>query len=275
MSETVGRGDRSGPEAAGQSAGQSAGSRIAVIAKAVRVLDAVADTPHGMTPSELAAAIGTNRSTAFRLLTSLESSGGLLRRDPVSGRYRLGLKLLRYGEVVRGGVGIIGVAEPAMRALGEQLRQTVYLSIRDGWGATCLHRMSGPEVDVLAWKTGQWLPLHVGAGPLALLAALPDREVERYLMLGPERQTRHGIVTPQEIRVEVGLIRRRGWSLNREALTEGVASLGVVVRDRTDAPICALSVAGLESRYRGKELDRTAATVVDAAAELGRRITGR
>ena len=131
------------------------------------------------------------------------------------------------------------------------------------------------DVDVLAWKTGEWLPLHIGAGPLALLGALPDREIERYLMLGPVRSTRHGVLTEQDMRAEVALVRRRGWSVNREAITEGVASLGVVVRDRTGQPICALSVAGLERRYHGQELDRTAAAVLEAARELGRQITGR
>ncbi|HEY1702428.1 MAG TPA: IclR family transcriptional regulator [Trebonia sp.] len=245
---------------------QSAGSRIAVIGKSVRVLDAILDFPGGATPTEIAAATGTNRSTAFRLLTSLEQEG-LLQRDAAAGRYRLGLKLLRYGEAVRSGLGIVSVAEPVMRDLRERTRQTVYLSVREGWGARCVHRLTGPDVDVLTWNPGQWLPFHLGAGSQALLAALPDEEVGRYLASGRTP-------APEQTRAAVGQARHRGWSFNDEGLTPGVAALGVAVLDRRGAPACALSVAGLLSHYLGDELTRTVAEVRAAARRLAGEITG-
>jgi DNA-binding IclR family transcriptional regulator len=252
---------------------QSAGSRIAVIAKSVRVLDAVLEFPGGATPTEIATATGTNRSTAFRLLTSLEQAG-LLQRDAPGGRYRLGLKLLRYGEAVRSGLGIVAAAEPVMQDLRRQTRQTVYLAVRDGQGARCVRRLPGPDVDVLAWKPGEWLPFHLGAGPQALLAALPDDEIDRYLSHPFAHRTRRGARAAGELRAAVAEVRRRGWSLNDEGLTEGVDSLGAAVLDGSGTPVCALSVAGLLSHYRGEELTRTAAAVRAAARRLERQLTG-
>jgi DNA-binding IclR family transcriptional regulator len=252
----------------------SAGSQIAVIGKAVLVLETLLDCADGATPTDVAARLGMNRSTAFRLLTSLERAG-LLDRDAETGQYRLGLRFLVFGDVVRERLDLVRLAEPTMRQLRDELRQTVYLAIRDGWGAICLHRLSGTDVDVLAWKTGRWLPFHSGAGPRALLAALPDQDLKTYLGLPQARPTRQGSLSTQDLLRIVEETRERGWSFNPEEITEGVSSLGAVVRSGEGAAICALSVAGLSVTYQGERLTKVAATVIGAAAELSRRIDGR
>ncbi|MEV1295721.1 IclR family transcriptional regulator [Pseudonocardia sp. NPDC049635] len=250
---------------------RSAGSRIAVIEKAVRTLDALLPVPAGLTPTEVAKAIGTNRSTAFRLLTSLELTG-LLAREPATGRYQLGIKLLQYGAAVRNSMSIVRIAEPTLMNLRDQTRQSVLLSIREQWGARCLFRLPGPEVDVLSWTTGEWLPMHMGAAPQALLSALSDTEIESYLDHTTDWHTLNGDRTADDIRQGIAVIRERGWALNRETLTRGVASLGTVVRDAAGAVVCAISVAGLVHHYDGQELDRTAAAILRAAQEISSRL---
>ena len=244
-----------------------------MISKAALVLDEMLRFPGGATPSEVAQGTGTNRSTTFRLLTSLEYAG-LLDRDAATGRYRLGVKLLRYADSVRDNLGLVRAAEPAMRDLRDETRQSVYLSVREGWGAVCLHRLAGPEVDVLAWKAGQWLPFHVGAGPTALLAATPDHELAVYLGADERRANRHGDLSRADLEAMIAEARARGWSFNSEGLTEGVASLGAVVRDRSGGPLCAISVAGLVRHYHGDRLDQTAAAVLRTVSDLARQFGG-
>ncbi len=251
----------------------SAGSQIAVIAKAGQVLDVLLESAQGATPTDVAMRMGITRSTAFRLLTSLEKAG-LVDRDADSGRYRLGIRLLLLGDAVRDRMDLVSLADPVLRSLRDEVRQSVYLSRRDGWGAMCLHRMAGPDVDVLAWKAGQWLPFHIGAGPRALLAALSDDEIDRYLAQGSERRTRQEQLTDEQIWAIVRRTRARGWSLNLEELTEGVSSLGAVVRGAKGLPLCAISVAGLTASYQGTRLDTLAAAVTATADQLSRQVAG-
>jgi DNA-binding IclR family transcriptional regulator len=252
--------------------GRSTGSRIAVIDKAVRVIDALVSAPSGLTPTDVAEAIASNRSTAFRLLTSLEQAG-LLYRDGLTGRYRLGVKFLQYGESVRAGMALIDVAEPTLRRLSVSTRQSVSLGIREGYGARCVHRIPGPDVEVFAWKIGDWLPMHAGAAPQALLSSLSDSEIGLFLAHDEERRTRHGVLTVQQVREQIAATRRRGWSLNQSGLTLGVNSLGVVVRGTAGASICAISVAGLDHHYQQDTIEHTAEAVMDAAKELGRLLS--
>ncbi|MFD2416549.1 IclR family transcriptional regulator [Amycolatopsis pigmentata] len=257
----------------GRGSQRSAGSRIAVIDKAVKTLDVLLPATDGLTPTEVAELIGTNRSTAFRLLTSLEQTG-LLARDAASGKYRLGIKLLQYGAAVRMGMAVIKIAEPILMALREDTRQTALLAMREGWGARCILRLPGPEVDVLSWSSGEWLPMHVGAAPQALMSAMSDAEIERYLTHNKDWHTLQGDRTAEEIRESLAVVRERGWVLNMAAITAGVASLGTVVRNRGGAPVYAISVAGLERHYTGSELARTEAKVMAAADEIAKRLHG-
>lgn len=254
-----------------QSRGRSNGSRIAVIEKAVKAMDALLPAADGLTPTEVAAEIGTNRSTAFRLLTSLEQCG-LLDRDRSTGRYHLGMKLLQYGSAVRSGLPIIRASESTIANLRDETRQSVFLAVRDGWGARCLSRLPGPEVDVVSWSTGEWLPMHVGAAPQALMSAMSDAEIDRYLAENSDWHTLQGDRTADDIREGVALIRQRGWALNVEGLTQGVASLGAVVFNRSGTPVCAISVAGLERHYTGPRLSQTAAAVLAAARAIGDKL---
>jgi len=250
-----------------QRPGRGEGSQIAVIGKAMAVLEVLLALPSGATPSQIAERTGTNRSTAFRLLASLESAG-LVDRDADGGRYRLGLGLLRFGDAVRRRLDLVELAEPALVRLRDAVRQSVYLSVRVEWEAVCLHRLAGPEVDVLAWQVGARLPLHVGAGPRALLAAMPDAELERWLRAGGERTTLRGPMSEADLRRVVEETRARGWSLNREDLTAGVASLGAVVRDGAGSPVAAVSIAGLASHYGDAQLPALADAVLAAAAAI-------
>lgn len=258
-------------QSADEPGGRSAGSRIAVIQKAANTLDALSEAGDGLTPTEVADAIGTNRSTAFRLLISLEQTG-LLSRDHATGKYRLGMKLLRYGAAVRADMAIVQVAEPILMSLRDETRQTAILAVRENWGARCLLRLPGPEVDVVAWTTGQWLPMHVGAAPQALMSTMSDNEVEGYLSQNHEWHTRHGDRAPSDVRHVIAEIRRRGWALNVEGITQGVASLGAVVHDRPGSPACAISVAGLSHHYTESSLEQTAAAVLRAAEAISQRL---
>lgn len=261
MAEGKAQRDRAGSE----------GSRIAVIDKAVSVLDALLPIAGGLTPTEVATIIETNRSTAFRLLTSLEHAG-LLNRDAESGRYRLGVKLLRYGGAVRASMSIIKIAEPVLLDLRDETRQTTLLAMREGWGARCLLRLPGPEVDVRSWASGEWLPLHVGAATQALMSAMSDDEVDRYLTENENWRTARGERGPDDIRATVSETRERDWALDEADATPGIASLGTIIDTSPGTPEYAISVAGLAYHYSGMDLDRTVAKVRAAAADISQRL---
>ncbi|MBA2513596.1 MAG: helix-turn-helix domain-containing protein, partial [Solirubrobacterales bacterium] len=103
---------------------------VASVARAVALLDALAESPDGLRVSELARRIGVNASSASRLLATLER-GGLVDREP-GGAYRLGLHLVAMADAVLARLDVRELARPRLRALAAETGESATLSVPAG-----------------------------------------------------------------------------------------------------------------------------------------------
>lgn len=237
---------------------------ILVLAKVKAVLEALRDMGEAG-PSEIALRIGANKSTTFRLVSSMERMG-LLDRTP-RGTYALGLWLMELGALVESRLDLRRVAESELEQINRDVALTVFLTVRHADQATCIDRIAGPNVDVMALRLGGILPLYSGAGPRVLLSGLPAPELDAYLDGAPFRLlTPHTLSTAEQLRADVQITRRRGYVLSMEDVTVGVAALGVPVFDASGSVVAAISVAGLRHDFEGEhELDLAARLKSSAA----------
>ncbi len=244
---------------------------ILVLGKVKAVLDALADLGQAG-PSEIAARIGANKSTTFRLVTSMERIG-LLDRTP-GGSYALGLWLMELGALVESRLDLRRIAESELVGLNQGVALTAFLTVRHADQATCIDRIAGPNVDVLALRLGGILPLYSGAGPRVLLAGLAEPDLAAYLRRAPFRPlTPHTLTSSAALRADVELTRRRGYVLSMEDVTVGVAALGVPVFDASGRVAGAISVAGLRHEFEGDHegllANRLQASAARVSAALG------
>lgn len=136
--------------------------------RGLRVLEAVAESPEGLTVSELAAALGIGRTVVYRLVVTLEQHAFL--RRTADGRCRLGMAMLALGRQVQPVVR--DTALPALRLLAEAVGATAVLTIVDGQEALAAVVVEPARSDVhVAYRSGLRHPLEVGAGGRAILAA--------------------------------------------------------------------------------------------------------
>lgn len=238
---------------------------ILVLAKVGAILQAFSGDLERAGPSELAARVGLNKSTTFRILSSLEDTG-LLDRAP-DGTYALGIWLIELGALVGERLDIRKIAEPLMRDLREATSQTVFLTTRYHHDAVCVERLPGSHVEVMALRLGGHLPLYCGAGPRVLMSALSDNELETYLA---ETQfvarTPHTLIDASALREDVELTRRQGYVLSMEDVTLDMGALGAPIRDRDGRVVAALSIADLRHTYEGEALPRLISLVSAAAS---------
>lgn len=222
---------------------------ILVLGKVKAILDAFVDVRQAGA-SEIAVRIGANKSTTFRLLSSMARIG-LLDRSP-NGSYALGLWLMELGSLVRSRLDLARIAEPELVGLNRAVGLTIFLTVRHGDQATCIDRIAGEDVDVLALRLGGILPLHSGAGPRVLLAALTEPELGAYLSRAPFRAlTPHTLTSSAELRADIESTRRRGYAISTEDVTLGVAALGVPIFDASGHVVAAISAAGLSHEFEG------------------------
>ncbi len=217
--------------------------------------------------AELSRRLQMSRTTVHRLVATLERHGFIERST--SGRLALGLHLFLLGTAVHERIALARIARPHLRVLAESFRVSSYLSVRDGDEALCVERVDGGGVTLAAYQLGDTLPLHIGAGPLVLLAGLPDDEVDRILAQLPSRTTADAMVGPEVIRARVEAVRSSAVAWADGDVEVGVVAAGVPVRDGLGRTIAAVSVAGLDAQLTSRRRTALAAAVSHAARVIG------
>ncbi len=157
------------------------GPPVGSVARAIALLDAVAESDGGARVNELARRIGVNPSTASRLLRTLEA-GGLVERTP-GGPYRLGLKLVALSDRVLGQLDVREQARPWLTWLVQETGETATLSVPGGGEAITVDFVPSPSSVVSLARLGRPSVAHATAAGKVMLAfgppARPDDGADR------------------------------------------------------------------------------------------------
>ena len=136
--------------------------------------------PQGVRLKDLIAETGQDRSTVHRLLTCLVDEGFLERATP-SKAYRLGMEAMQLGLMSGAMVPVVDRFRPVMQRLARQSGDTVFLIVRSGDHALCLHREEGPyPVKAFVVEPGSRRLLGVSSVGMSILSRLPEPEVHAH-----------------------------------------------------------------------------------------------
>lgn len=241
---------------------------ISVLDYALRALEVLlVAEPAGMSLQTIAGRLGVTKSRAFRILSTLQSQGFVVQDEETRG-YRLGLKLLSFGEKVRHQLQLPQVAAPALDDLATASGETVFLGVIDGSEVVCIDKRESAYPVRLYAEIGRRAPLHAGGVPRVLLAyrleeypALLDR-----LTLQPLTA---GTITDRAVLLDdLARIRRQGYVIAVDDLDMGATSVAAPIRDHRGQVIAALSVAGPNERLTADRVQMYVALVCAAAARI-------
>lgn len=223
----------------------------------------------GLPLSDIVAASGLNKPTARRLLLALMRAG-LVEQEPRTRHYGLGEQAFVLGVLAARRHDLPLLAMENLRRLATHTQDTSFLTVRRDLFAVCLHRQEGSyPVRTHALQTGDQHPLGVGAGSLAILAALPDEEVERILGANePVLAARYPLFGPQTLREDVAEARARGFALNPGRLVPSSWGLGAAFRYPDGRVAGAFSIAAIDSRMAPARQAEIGALLGEEAARM-------
>lgn len=220
----------------------------------------------GMTLPALVEATGLDRSTAYRLLGALVDTGLVARHDDKT--YRLGLEAMQLGLATMSRVPILERCRPMMIRLARRTEDTVYLVVRNGDFAHCIHHEEGAfPIRTLVLQVGGLRLLGVGSAGTALLATLTDGEIDAF-------HARHRAELPAErkslaqVKREVTQIRKRGYALTNNLVADGVSGIGMGF-EVTPGTFAAISVAAIRSRMTDERRHEIAQTMTSELRASG------
>ncbi|WP_439588576.1 IclR family transcriptional regulator [Hydrogenophaga sp.] len=192
---------------------------------------------------------GLTRPTVHRILDTLKGHG-FVEQLPETRRYRLGGELAVIGwSAARDVHDLRDLCEEEMVALANRSGDTSFLTIRSGNQAVCIDRQSGSyPVKAFTVDVGTRRPLGVGAGGIALLAALDDERVERFFLDADNHLGAYPNVSVRALRKSVVEARAKGYAFSEGLVLKGVRGLAVTVSNKESRAIAAVSLAAIDDR---------------------------
>ena len=243
---------------------------VATIERALSVLDLMAATDSDdLGVTEIARKLGLSKAVVHRVLVTLVARD-YLKVDANSRRYSLGPMALALGSAYLERLDLRNLALPRLQELSERTGETATFSLRNGWTRMYVDQVTPDREIKMSVAIGKTYPLHAGSSSKSFLAFLPIEEQERYLQereLTPLTDTT--ITDPDKLRIELAMVRERGYAVSLQERQAGAASIAAPILDRDGYPIAAISVCGPVERFRD-HLDAVPPILLQTCGELSR-----
>jgi len=242
---------------------------IQVIERMMNLLDALAAHTGAVSLKELAQSTGLHPSTAHRILNDMVV-GRFVDRGEQAGTYRLGMRLLELGNLVKARLSVREAALEPMRELHQRTGQTVNLSLRQGDEIIYVERAYSERSGMQVVRAiGGRAPLHLTSSGKLFLAADDPRLVRAYATrTGLAGQTRNSITELPKLERELSLVRARGYARDNEELELGVRCIASAVRDDSGRIVAGLSLSAPADRMD----DDWATDLIAAAQQISQRL---
>lgn len=232
------------------------------VARAIDVLSIFRDSTGSMSLLDVAAMTGFLKPSAFRILKVL-CAEGLLFKEPASGRYRLSYRVISLSEFAKANGGLAAEARAVMHELNVRLKETIFLSVRDGDYRIDIQKFEGKNHQRSIITLDVHKPLYRGAPSMLIAAAMSDAELVEML-----KRTAPADFAVKPFLREINVVRKNGFSESR--VTGG--SLSAPILDRSNKLIGALTVSAPLSEF-SEVRENLKASVLEAASELSKTLS--
>jgi len=242
-------------------------SPIQVIDRMMKLLDVLSYYHDPVSLKQLAMETGLHPSTAHRILGAMGMSGFVERAEP--GTYRLGIRLLELGNLVKSRINIRDSAMPLMQQLHKTLGESVNLGVRQGDEIVYVERTSSGRSSVrVVHLVGARAPLHVTAvGKLYLVEDGAQKVKEYAKRTGLPGSTPTSITKLAALEKELDRVRREGVAFDNEEIEQGLRCIAAPIRDDAGELVAGLSVSAPAERHNPEwaAIVRTTADAISTA----------
>jgi IclR family acetate operon transcriptional repressor len=237
------------------------------------ILEAVAKSPEPVSLGPLAAMLGIDRSSAFRLANTLRRRGYLANSS--AGRdYILGPSVWRLSHQYDWSKMLVTVAHQHVKALAGETDETAHLAVREGRKALFIDHVTSKQVIAISGQTGEFVPLHCTSHGKALLSDFNEHDLVKLFGEKPlKAYTKNTIQSVHALAKECEAIRAQGFATDEAEYMEGVCCIAAPIRNRGVAVIASIGISAPAARFPKDREKEYAERVVKAAEQIGKTIS--
>lgn len=246
-------------------------NRVQSLGRALEMLDLLANAGGEMGVTELSRRLEVHKSTASRLLATLQEHG-LVEQNPASEKYRLGYGLVRLAGAVVAELDLARGARAVMQELADRSKETVNLALLQGDQVVNIDQITAPHLVVNVNWVGKQNPMHCTSTGKVLLAFARAEDRRRLLSKPLQRLTQRTITDRSTLEKQLQRVSEDGYAFTLEELEVGLNAVASPVRDSRGEVIAAVSVSGPSYRVSPQRLSELGEMTKSAGEAISRRM---
>lgn len=247
-------------------------SGVAVLKKTVKLINHIADNGKAIGVSELSKELKIPKATVHRILNTLCGDNVILKTE--EGLYRLGPTVLLWSDGFHLASGIVEMAQPYLKQLCDVSKETVHLCVYEHGCAQYAERLNSPQTVVLRWsRLGSALPLYCTAAGRAILASLPQTELDAYLRdteMVP--RTSFTVTSKEKLKEMLSCFRARGYAEENQENEENIRCIGAAILNREGYPVAAVSITAPSFRFTDYDAGVFGPKVANVVREISSKL---
>lgn len=244
---------------------------VRAVDRALDVLLCFSNQTPELTMTQIAEQVGIHKSTAHRLLATLENKR-FIQRDPDTGIYRLGIRLLQMAYLTLEQNDLRRLAVPFMHQLCDLYEENIDLAVLDNAEVVFINILEGPKRVKLAAAIGQRLPAYATASGKAILGFLPEKLVWQILDRGMPQLTPYTLGSPEILLKDLSSVRELGFSISEQELEEQINAVAAPIFNQENHPVASIAVAGPAYRLTRQRMLEIGPHLVATAQALSEEI---
>lgn len=259
--------------AEGGGASDATSARSGVVSRAVTLLELVSTEPNGVGVRDAARQTGIDRSAVSRIFAQLEELD-CVRQDGERGLYTVGPRMFMIAAVLRGQDSLWNAAQPILRGLVDRYGETVYLAVRANNRVVFRDKIDCTHNIRYVIELGKPFPLTTGgASASAILAGMPDAEVEAVLAEGDfDQHTPISLTDADAFRRILATDRQRGYSVSLGRWVRNGAGISAPFFGSQGVCVGAITLSCPADRLEAVSIPEVGASMLEASRQLSRRI---
>ncbi|MEG1548720.1 MAG: IclR family transcriptional regulator [Clostridia bacterium] len=247
--------------------------QIGSVARALALLDCLAQSGGPLPLKELSSRMGMPKSTLHGLLSTMREYRVVAQDE--YGRYRLGAHLLELSSAIIRQSDVVGIAKPLLQSISREVEESACVCVLDGDYVLVLDSVAAMNPMRVMTDAGMRLPLHASAPGKAILAKLPEDEALRLIRLcGLAAYTPHTITDIKAIVAERLHIQEMGYAIDNGELRVGMRAVAAAISGPDGKYSYAIAVTGMFRKITDETFQTAQALVVEAAQTISKRISG-
>ena len=241
------------------------------VQKAILILRAFTKEEPKLSLTEIKHKTGIGLSSLQRFVTTLVHEGFLIRDDRTK-QYQLGLSLIHLGKLVEQESSIITIAQPILQQLNAELNESIAMSIIDGNERRCIMNIDSTHALFARNYVGDTSPLYAGASAKALLAYLPQEEIDAYLNdVEMKMITENTPLSKQFLLQQLEQTRKEQYIFTRAERIVGACSFSTAII-ANGRPIASIAIIIPEARFDEANSDKLRNQLLQVKYEIEKQM---